>query len=70
MAVLPDQSLVHAAIVIGILLELPHLTLLRQLLTRREHAKRLPSDKQSHDSQESPLRPAPNSARRLRKEKT
>lgn len=34
MAALPDQPLVHAAIVIGMLLEFPHLTLLRHLLLR------------------------------------
>lgn len=36
MAVLPDQPLIHAAIVIGMLLEFPHLTLLQRLLRRPE----------------------------------
>lgn len=39
MAALPDRPLVHAAIVIGMLLEFPHLTLLRQLLLRRQQGK-------------------------------
>ena len=40
MAALPDQPLIHAAIVIGMLLEFPHLTLLRQLLLRSQtHAR-------------------------------
>ncbi|RMX02972.1 arsenic resistance protein [Corticibacter populi] len=34
MAALPGQPLVHAAIIIGMLLEFPHLTLLRHLLLR------------------------------------
>lgn len=32
MAVLPDQPLVYAALVIGMLVEFPHLTALRRLL--------------------------------------
>lgn len=31
---MPDQSLIHAAIVIGMLVEFPHLTVLRQILLR------------------------------------
>jgi len=33
-AALPDQPLTHAAIIIGMLVEFPHLTVLRQILTR------------------------------------
>lgn len=36
MAALPGQPLIYAAIVIGMLLEFPHLTLLRHLLLRRK----------------------------------
>lgn len=38
MVALPDQPLIHAAIVIGMLLEFPHLTLLRHLLLRSRRA--------------------------------
>ena len=34
MAVLPNQPLVYAALIIGMLVEFPHLTLLRRLLLR------------------------------------
>lgn len=37
---LPDQPLVHAAIVIGMLVEFPHLTALRQLLLRSARRRR------------------------------
>lgn len=33
---LPDQPLVHAAIILGMLIEFPHLTALTHLLRRRE----------------------------------
>jgi ACR3 family arsenite transporter len=36
MTVLPDQPLIHAAIVIGMLMEFPHLTLLQRLLLNRQ----------------------------------
>ncbi|SDL96315.1 Arsenite efflux pump ArsB, ACR3 family [Franzmannia pantelleriensis] len=37
MTALPEQPLIHAAIVIGMLLEFPHLTLLRHLLLNSRH---------------------------------
>ncbi|AFJ01934.1 Cysteinyl-tRNA synthetase [Methylophaga frappieri] len=39
MVVLPSQPLIYAAIVIGMLLEFPHLTLLSHLLMRSSHSK-------------------------------
>lgn len=39
-AVLPDQPLIYAALVIGMLVEMPHLTILRQLLLRKRQRLR------------------------------
>jgi hypothetical protein len=37
-AVFPDQPLVYAALIIGMLVEFPHLTLLKHLLLRKDQA--------------------------------
>ncbi|MEC5185767.1 ACR3 family arsenite transporter [Cryobacterium sp. MP_3.1] len=45
MIALPDQPLIYAAIIIGMLVEFPHLTIIRALLIRsRQATKYLPSD--------------------------
>lgn len=47
MVALPDQPLIHAAIIIGMLIEFPHLTLLRHLLLRCDPDASMPTPRSS-----------------------
>jgi len=59
-AALPDQPLIYAAIIIGMLVEFPHLTALKHLLLRRADATP-PSSPGTEPVADAPLFPLPSS---------